>query len=288
MDVANRAANCVEMHEKVCWAKRMGMPVEISQHTGKIISISALLAAILLTGTVMASIIGPSTLVPALPDGRQNCIVHATAPIEFKSFGTKVLDGDIDVGRMLFRFKSIDPVFAYWDVGITEGEFDPEDVIYLHVYDNTNATKAGDIRLTPYGYYLPGSRVTTYDTDIDKKLTKFDRDWDIVFADQFGSTGYDLLDPVYLHVGGNLSQIERLDLRLSNGANGPAGSLVDGLDEDRGLSFTSLTGMIRFYNANGNIRSDGTPMYDLPDRLYLDLSPRDSQGFVQVNDIRLT
>jgi hypothetical protein len=272
MDVANRAVNYME----------------IGLHTGKIILIGALLAAILLTGTVMASIMGPSTLVPAPPDGRQNCIVPATAPIESRSFGTKVLDGDIDMGRMLFRFESIEPVFAYWDVGMTEGEFDPGDVIYLHVNDGMNATKAGDIRLTPYGYYLPGSRVATYDTDIDKRLAKFDRDWDIVFADQFGSTGYDLFDPVYLHVSGNSSQIERLDLRLSNSANGPAGSLVDGLDEDRGLSFTSLPGMIRFYNANGNIRSDGTPMYDLPDQLYLDLSPRDSQGFVLVNDIRLT
>jgi hypothetical protein len=270
MDVTNRAANCMD----------------IGLYTGIIILICALLVTILLAGTVMASIMGPSTLVPAPTDGRQNYIVPVS--IESKSFGTKVLDGDIDVGRMLFRFGSIEPVFAYWDVGVMKGELDPGDVIYLHINDEMSATVAGDIRLTPYGYHLPGSRVATYDVDFDKKLTKFDIDWDIVFADQFGSTGYDLFDPVYLHVGGNSSQIERLDLRLSKSGNGPAGSLVDGLDEDRGLPVTPLPGRIRFYNANGNIRSDGTPIYDLPDQLYLDLSTGDSQGFVLVNDIRLT
>jgi hypothetical protein len=266
----------------------MRLNMKIGPRAGKILLIGVLLAMIPLMNTGLASIIKLSTSMPALSTGGQNFVVFETAPIESISFGTKVLDGDIDGGRMLFRFKHAEPVFAYWDTGPVEGVFDPQDIIYLHINDETNFTNAGDIRLTPYGYLLPGSRVAISDGDLNKKLTKFDKEWDIVFADQFGSTGYDLLDPVYLHLRGESAQIQRLDLRLSDSIEGPAGSLVDGLDEDRGLAFTHLPVTIRFYNANGNIGADGTQLYDQQDQIYIDISPGDGQGFVLVNDIRLT
>jgi hypothetical protein len=262
--------------------------MKIGPRAGKILLIGVILAMIPLMNTGLASIIKLGPSMPDLQNGGNNFVVLKPAPIESISFGTKVLDGDMDVGRTLFRFKDAKPVFAYWDIGLIEGKFDPQDTIYLHINDITNFTNAGDIRLTPYGYLLPGSRVAIFDADINKKLTKFDKEWDIVFADQFGSTGYDLLDPVYLHLRGDSAQIQRLDLRLSDSAEGPAGSLVDGLDEDRGLEFTHLPVTVRFYNANGNIGADGTPLYDQQDPIYLDMSPRDGQGFVLVNDIRLT
>lgn len=286
MNAAMNAAISTAMNAAMHMTASLRMHIPAGAFSGTRILIGAVLAAILLQGSGVALLIGPETSIS--PNSGASSVVVAVASIESQTFGTKAMDGDGDVGRMIYSFSQGEPVFVYWDVGLIDNKFDSGDVAYLHVNDGLNMTNAGDIRLTAYGYYLPGSRVAACDTDINKNLTEFGKGWKIVFADQFGSTGYDLLDPVYIHVGGESSQIERLDIRLSDSANGPAGSLVDGLDSDRGISFSTLTYSIRYYNANGNVRSDGTALYDPPDQVYLDLSPKDGQGFVLVNDIRLT
>ena len=188
----------------------------------------AVLAAILVQGATVASLIGPYM------------------------FGSKVANADSDIGWMLYDFES-DPVIAYWDVGLIKGEFDADDVAYIHISSDNNSIELDDIRLTKYGNHFPGSKVTSDDNDINKDLTSFPVGYDVVFIDHYGNKGYDLMDPVYFHINGILPQISGLDLRLSVFANGPAGTLVEGRDPDRGLPATKLNYNLRFYNLNGNI-----------------------------------
>jgi len=202
-------------------------------------------------------------------------------------FGSKVANADSDIGWMLYDFES-DPVIAYWDVGLITGEFDAEDIAYIHINQNNNRTELDDIRLTKYGNHFPGSKVASDDNDINKDLIGFPAGSEMKFIDKYGSKGYDLMDPVYFHINSISPQISRLDLRLSVFANGPAGTLVDGQDPDRGLPATKLNSNLRFYNLNGNIRSDGTPLYDEQDPVYLDVSAQENHGFVVVNNIRLS
>ncbi|MCX6678121.1 MAG: hypothetical protein NTU95_09275 [Methanothrix sp.] len=257
------------------------------------ILISAVLAAIMLQGATVASIIGPSSYGSTTQNSHNG---DGTPVNQFQNhlFGSKVADGDSDIGRMLYDF-DLQPVIAYWDVGLIKGEFDAADVVYIHINKNTNFTELDDIRLTKYGHHLPGSKVAADDNDINKHLFEgFPPESRIVFIDQYGSKGYDLLDPVYFHINNSLPQIGRMDLRLSYFANGPAGTLVDGHDPDRGLPATNLHYKLRFYNLNGNIRFDGKPLYDEPDLAYLDVSTNlgepaeETYGFVVVNDVRLS
>lgn len=268
--------------------------------TIKYLLLCAVLTAILVQGASVASIIDPKLYgstaqnadnnggVPACEFQSQNEFdgVSATV-IDPYMFGSKVANADSDIGRMLYNFE-YQPVLAYWDVGLIKGEFDAEDVVYIHINPNNNIIELDDIRLTRYDNHFPGSKVAVDDNDINKHLIGFPADSDIVFIDQYGSIGYDLLDPVYFHINSSTPQISRLDLRLSYFANGPAGTLVDGHDPDRGLPSTNLHYKLRFYNVNGNMGSNGKPLYDVPDLMYLDVSDEETHGFVVVNNIRLS
>jgi hypothetical protein len=205
--------------------------------------------------------------------------------IDSGAFGSKVLYSDGDIGRVLNDFES-DTDLRFWDVGIIDGEFDGWDVVYYHINGNSSNIEQNDIRLTQLGNRLPGSKVTAYDIDFNKALTSFSGDYGIKFADQYGSSGYDLMDPVYFSENG--SEIVRMDLRLSYFAYGSPGTLVNGHDPDQGLATAHLDCKIKFYNINGNIRTNGKAIYDEMDPVYLDIPGRDNPGFVLVNDVRLS
>ncbi len=285
--------------------------------TRKYILFSLILAAILFQGTYAASFISPSIKAfsedlenkynRAVVDegqvhrGDERSAVAAIQPnviiqnqifplvaIDAGVFGSKVLYSDDDIGRVLYDFAS-DPNLYFWDVGLIDGEFDPGDVIYYHFNISSSLNiEQNDIRLTGFGIHLPGSKVDAMDVDFNKALTPFPSDSAVKFADQYGSRGYDLMDPIYFHINGSSSQIDRMDLRMSYFAYGPAGTLVNGHDPDQGLSILPLECKLRFYNINGNVNSDGMAIYDEMDPVYLDVSGGTGPGFVVVNDVRLS
>jgi hypothetical protein len=212
--------------------------------------------------------------------------VFPLVAIDAGEFGSKVLFSDGDVGRVLNDFDN--PSLAFWDVGIIDGEFDLGDVVYYHINQSSAfVIEQNDIRLTGFGKHFPGSKVKANDVDFNKALRPFPSS-EIKFVDQYGSRGYDLMDPIYFSINNNSSQIIRMDLRLSHFAYGPAGTLVNGHDPDQGLATTNIGCKLKFYNINGNVRSNGTAIYDQMDPVYLDVSGRNEPGFVVVNDVRLS
>lgn len=213
--------------------------------------------------------------------------VFPLVAIDAEAFGSKVLFSDRDVGRVLNIFDNSSP--AFWDVGLVDGEFDLEDVAYYHI-NKTRASviELNDIRLTGFGRHLPGSKVKASDIDFNKPLKSFPAGSEIKFVDQYGSMGYDLMDPIYFHINNSNAQINRMDLRLSHYAYGPAGTLVNGHDPDQGLSALEIGYKLGFYNINGNVKADGEAIYDEADPVYLDVSGTSKSGFVVVNDVRLS
>lgn len=284
--------------------------------TKKNVLFSLVLAAILIQGTYAASFISPGLKTfseelenrysRAAPDEHQlqrgvarpaamsinrNVFIQNQAfplvTIDAGAFGSKVLYSDGDIGRVLNNLDNSSLVF--WDVGIIDGEFDLEDVAYYHINRSGGSIiELNDIRLTGFGNHFPGSKVTAIDLDFNKAFKPFPAGSEIKFVDQYGSRGYDLMDPIYFHINNSSSQIDRMDLRLSHYAYGPAGTLVDGHDPDRGLSVLEIGFELRFYNINGNVKADGEAIYDEADPVYLDVSGTSKPGFVLVNDVRLS
>jgi len=111
-------------------------------------------------------------------------------------FGSKVLANASDIGRPLFSL-SLPVAVAYWDVG-TAG-YDEEDPVYLHIgSSDCDVINANDIRLTSIGSLSAGSKVKFNDTiDMNRPLKKLP--CDMVYLDIYGSSAYDLKDPVYIH-----------------------------------------------------------------------------------------
>ena len=224
----------------------------------------------------------------ALPNVLIQGRIFPLVGIDSSLFGSKVLYSDNDVGRTLSDF-IFDPSLCFWDVGIIDNEFDEGDVVYYHFNRSSPfLIEQNDIRLTAFGTHLPGSKVAANDVDLNKALKAFPRGSAVIFVDQFGSRGYDLADPVYFHIGENNSQTARMDLRMSYFAYGPAGTLINGYDQDQRLPISVFEHKIRFYNINGNVRYDGMAIYDEMDPVYLDISGKKEPGFVAVNDVRLS
>jgi hypothetical protein len=122
-------------------------------------------------------------------------IVSCNAQAEESLFGTKVLPGDYDIGRLI---KSIpDSSISYWDIGPNPGIYDEGDIVYLDLKPK-GTTNANDIRLTAFSSLHPGSKVTSLDNDIGKDLISFTNPC-IGFLNLKGSELYDLYDPVYIH-----------------------------------------------------------------------------------------
>jgi hypothetical protein len=218
-------------------------------------------------------------------------------------FGSKVVSGDVDVGRLLESFPDGTPSLGYWDG--SSGGYSGDDVVYLDISSN-NRVDANDIRLTPYEGNPAGSKVMLWDNDINKPLDPMPgNDSGIYFLDLYGSVpGYDLWDPVYIMANAVIPTNIRTttnDIRLSE-VNGLApGTRVldfhpdhDKVATDMIAPFKTLPNgtmaTIRFYNGNGNVNLLGDPLYDAEDDVYLDISLPDAVafGFVVPNNLRLS
>ena len=111
-------------------------------------------------------------------------------------FGTKVMADDTDMGMPLFDLPGGWTV-GFWDTG-TPG-YDQADPVYMQVaFSCHNMIVSNDVRLTSIGNHSPGSKVTFEDIDMNKPLTPLPAT--INYLNLYGSSAYDLDDPVYLHL----------------------------------------------------------------------------------------
>ena len=114
------------------------------------------------------------------------------------AFGTKVLSNDSDVGRPLYDMP-IGTTIGYWDTGATG--YGGDGVVYLHMPksepDSDLNVSDNDVRLTPFQEHIAGSKVTSQDNDMDKRLTMLPVT--INYINLHGGQEYDPEDPIYLH-----------------------------------------------------------------------------------------
>lgn len=111
--------------------------------------------------------------------------------------------------------------------------------------------------------YPFGSKVLLGDSDIGMPLYRLPAETNIAFWD-IGTPGYDVDDPVYLHISYSTSCTTNAnDVRLSFLANVSPGSKVRFNDSDMNKPLTRLPSIICFLNENGS------QAYDLNDPVYL-------------------
>jgi hypothetical protein len=213
-------------------------------------------------------------------------LILSTACASEYAFGTKVLLTDKDMGKPLFAMPDGTTV-AFWDTGVVPG-YDENDVVYLHTSTATTVN-SNDIRLTPFGDFPAGSKVTPYDNDIGMPLTSLPAS--IRYLNIYGSVNYNLGDPVYIHQ--NLPCLNppsafatiTNDVRLTEVRGLIPGTKVRDFDPDQnklfGLIPTNLE-PIGFFDANGN------GVYDYPDDVYLNFPFGVQPGIVAVNNVRLS
>jgi len=202
-------------------------------------------------------------------------------------FGTKVLAQDSDIGRALYRLPFAE--IMYWDIGPNPGIYDEGDVLYLVFVAWPPVVIANTVRITPFEYYAAGSKVRAGDKDIDMPLTGFIVGHAIVYLDLFGSSIFDLKDPVYFHNFG--PNIITNDVRLTNVSNKAPGTKVINFDPDHSKPWVLLQllpafppgSLIAYFDVNGNGE------YDYPDDMYL-IYPKGLalDPHVRVNSIRLS
>jgi hypothetical protein len=206
-------------------------------------------------------------------------------------FGSKVLAQDNDIGKALYRLPFAD--IMYWDIGPNPGIYDEGDILYLTFVPGSPVVRVNTVRITPFEYYAPGSKVMATDLDINMPLTGFMFGHAIVFLDLYGSSmpaTFDLKDPAYFHIFG--PNIVTNDVRLTNITYRAPGTKVIDFDLDQAKPVVTLQPLpaaapgtlIAYFDVNGN------GVYDYPDDLYL-LYP--TGGFpldphVRVNSLRLS
>ncbi len=139
-------------------------------------------------------------------------------------FGTKVMANDSDMGKPLFDLPG-GWTIGFWDIG-TPG-YDQADPVYLHpARSYHNIIAANDVRLTSVGNHSPGSKVEFDDVDMNMHLTLMLAT--INYLNLYGSSAYDLDDPVYLHqyyCGSD--NINDMDERQEQNADDPNYNLHD-------------------------------------------------------------
>ena len=123
-------------------------------------------------------------------------IILGTASAEGCLFGTKVIPGDYDIGRLIKNIPD-NAAIGFWDIGTNPNVYDVGDIVYLDL-PPTGITNTNDIRLTAFGNKPAGSKVIPIDNDIGKSLALLKYPY-IGFLNLQGSEYYDLEDPVYLH-----------------------------------------------------------------------------------------
>lgn len=198
-------------------------------------------------------------------------------------FGTKVLAGDSDIGRPLFAMPATD--ICFWDTGVIPG-YDDTDVVYIKVLPGP-FIGANDLRLTPFVNLPAGSKVTPTDNDIGMLLTLFPPGKAIRFLNLFGSSLYDLMDPVYFSQSGPNSVVNDVRLNATVGSGLEAGTKVHDFEPDLNLAFgtpslvTFPGAGLCFFDVNGN------GVYDYWDDVYMNV-PSGFPAEVSVNNIRLS
>lgn len=222
-------------------------------------------------------------------------------------FGSKVVSGDADEGRILESFPGVTglaPTIAFLDVSANPGVFDLQDVVYFD-FDGDLKVDANDLRLTDFDCaHVAGTKVKPADPDFGANLETFaDPAGQIYYANFGGGPGYDNADPVYIKTSPLPKITDSLDVRLTDILYS-AGSKVNATDIDYGKPLTLMVDAsagaiklglgpvaeLRFYNANGNVNAMGSPIYDGLDSVYLDISypGPGSYGTVSPNDVRLS
>jgi len=210
-------------------------------------------------------------------------------------FGSKVTFGDEDEGNPLnFCCHG----FGFNDIGTEKNVYDENDPVYVDM-DADKIISINDIRitpfLTPFAIYIPGSKVTRTDADINASLEDL-TDWSIAYIDLNVDNIYDLLDPLYLHDKKRGNYIVSGDIRLTFFDGYFPGSRVTNYSADFNSSSLDLMGIyattikpadlaeIRLFNANGNYLN-GFPIYDWPDAVYLHIVAPNETNLENLKDL---
>lgn len=227
---------------------------------------------------------------------------------EAYEFGSKVVSGDADEGKILegFQSASLIPTIAFLSLS-NPTTFDENSVVYINFAGNM-IVNVGDLRLTNYSnLYAAGTKVRGTDADFNKgPLTAFANPaGQFYYGPRFSSSGYVPDDSVYLKTS-PLPLITGLnDVRVSSPTGGiEAGSKIRNNDADWNTPLTLMLGAtagvvnlglgpvaeLRFYNKNGDVNSLGAPIYGPEDPIYLDVSFPGfaNYGIVSPNDVRLS
>lgn len=209
-------------------------------------------------------------------------------------FGTKVLAGDKDIGRPLFAMPAGTDI-RFWDTGTVPG-YDDTDVVYLDVSiappAPATATKANDVRLTPFGNLPAGSKITPADNDINMPIAPISVPRAIRFLNLFGSPTYDLSDPVYVSQNAFLTIANDVRLNATPGTGLKSGTKVRDFEPDLNKFFIppvlvtlptagASINRLAFFDVNGN------SVYDYWDDVYMNF-PVGFPAEVSVNNIRLS
>jgi hypothetical protein len=210
-------------------------------------------------------------------------------------FGTKVVATDKDIGKPLFAMP-VGTDILYWDTGVVPG-YDDSDVVYLAPSKSPpippTFVAANDLRLTPFGGLPAGSKVTPADNDIGMPLSAFPPGHAIHYLDLFGSTNYDLADPVYFNKGLAFTTINDVRLNATPGTGLFPGTKVFDFQPDLNkilaaslvplpLPSGPSNSLLGFFDVNGN------GVYDFWDDVYMNFPQGVPAGTVTTNNVRLS
>lgn len=226
-------------------------------------------------------------------------------------FGTKVTSVDTDFSFPLRSYGAPNPgvyfSIGYWETGAVLG-YDSTDVVYLHQGPVASPVWANDVRLTPFGLYPPGSKVTPFDNDIGQPLGVLPNGGATIgWVNLFGSPGFDFDDPVYIHAGPvvpNVDQTATYDIRLTAVGQDGQGLKLGNLDPDLPKTFapgvpgsspnpttrtSAITGEIQFawQPSVKYVDINGNNQYDYLDDVYL-CAGAPAAWVVRANDVRLS
>jgi hypothetical protein len=143
------------------------------------------------------------------------------------------------------------------------------------------------VRLTPFGDHPAGSKVTPDDNDIGMPITSLGST--IVYLNLFGSSAYDLLDPVYVHQFGTLTVTNDVRLNITPRTGLNPGTKVHDFEPDLNKIVTALPvplpsigPTLAFFDVNGN------GAYDYWDDVYMNVPTAVPVDSVTTNNIRLS
>lgn len=193
-------------------------------------------------------------------------------------FGSKVASNDVDKGLPLQPFNEM-PIIRYLD-RLSDG-YGANDIVYLDIISpSAGDVDEGDIRLSAFGHFTPGTQVKVNDPDYGAKLRDFINPG-FVFLGVNDFAGYDYSDPVYAVADLGMQRIQANDLRLTTVNGLAAGSKVLDLNPDNGKPFTEMPAWwsYMYYGLSPH-------GYGIGDKIYIHIQPTALN--VMENDIRIS